>query len=73
MFAFFDTIISIISSVIDFIVGSVRMLVHIFSLSLDGLLYIQFVFAYLPLFVLPFFISILVIGVAKFILSLGSK
>lgn len=73
MFAFFDTIINLISSVITFLSNSIKMIVQLFGMTVQGVLYLQSVSAYLPSFVLPFILSIILIAVFKFILSLGSR
>ena len=73
MFAFFDTIINLISSVITFLSNSIKMIVQLFGMTVQGVLYLQSVSAYLPPFVLPFILSIILIAVIKFILSLGSR
>ncbi len=73
MFAFFDTIINLISSVITFLGNSIKMIVQLFGMTVQGVLYLQSVSAYLPSFVLPFILSIILIAVFKFILSLGSR
>lgn len=73
MFAFFDLIVRFITFIVDFVVHTIEMIVHMFTLSLQGIAFISSCFAMTPPFLLPFFFSILAVGVIKLLLNMGGN
>lgn len=73
MFQFFETLLNLISTGIDFILNSFQQVIALFTNAVSGLAFISLAFNYMPGFLQPILVSLLGIAVVKFILNLGGN
>lgn len=69
MFAFFDTIISLITTVISFVGNMILTILYVFEFVLDGIVYVFSSIAYLPPWISAFVMASIGFSVVMFLIN----
>ena len=69
MFKFFDFIISMVESVVGFVLNLFEMLIFVITFIAQGVVYATTCIMYLPSWVLPFVLAVIGFSVVMFILN----
>ena len=73
MFQFFETLFDLISSVIGFFVNTNASVGRLFINAFEGVVFVSFIFGYMPGFLSIVIASLLGLAVVKFILNFGGN
>lgn len=69
MFAFFDTIINILSTAINFVINLVKMIGYLLGYIVQGVAWVTAALAYMPAWVLPFVTAMVAFSVILFLVN----
>lgn len=69
MFAFFDFIVDLISTAVDFVVNLFKMLLFMITFIVQGFAYVGTCLVYLPPWVLPFISAVIAFSVIMFLIN----
>ena len=69
MFAFFDFIVDLITTAVDFVVNLFKMLLFMITFIVQGVVYVGTCLVYLPAWVLPFVTAVIAFSVIMFLIN----
>lgn len=69
MFAFFDFVIELITTVVNFVINLFEMIVYFITFVVQGVAYVGTCIVYLPSWVLPFITAVIAFSVITFLIN----
>ena len=69
MFKFFDTIISFLQTIVNFIGNTILTIIYVIDFIFEGVIYVFTIIAYLPPWVMAFVIAVISFSVIMFLIN----
>ena len=69
MFKFFDTIISFLQTIVNFIGNSILTIIYVIDFIFEGVIYVFTIIAYLPPWILAFVVAVISFSVIMFLIN----